>query len=178
MDTTGSTRATLGTLLEADGRWTLRYERTFAHPVERVWRCLTEAEHRDAWFPQRIEGDLVAGGPLRFVDDPNIPEEGLAGRCVAVEAPWLLELEWGDDHLRIELRAEGDRTTMVFSDTIAERRHAARTGAGWHLCLDALRGHLDGTAVPETTEASWDDLHGRYLDAVGGERHVFGSPPT
>ena len=52
----------MGTLLDADGRWTLRFERTFAHPVESVWRCLEDPEHRDAWFPQRIVGELVPGG--------------------------------------------------------------------------------------------------------------------
>jgi uncharacterized protein YndB with AHSA1/START domain len=174
MDTTD----TIATLLEADGGWTLRFERTFDHPVDKVWRCLTEPAHRDAWFPQRIVGDLVPGGALQFVDDPNLPAEGMPGRCVTIEPPELLELEWGDDRLRIELTEHGDRTSMVFLDTIDDRRHAARTGSGWHLCLDGLRAQLDGTSVPATTEQSWDELHDRYLDAVGGERHVWGTTPT
>ncbi len=166
------------TMVEADGRWTLRFERHLAHPVEKVWRAVTEPEHRDAWFPQRIEGDLSPGGELRFVDDPNIPEEGLGGRCVAIEPPHLLELEWGDDIVRIELAPEGDGTRLVFRDTLDDRRHAARTGAGWHLCLEHLTGHLDGTTVPATTEARWNEVHGRYLEAVGGERHEWGATPT
>jgi hypothetical protein len=28
------------------------------------------------------------------------------------------------------------------------------------------------------TQARWDELHGRYLDTVGGERHVWGTTPT
>jgi len=172
-----STRS-LATLLDRDGRWTLRFERDLAHPIDKVWRCLVEPEHRDAWFPQRIEGDLVPGGELRFVDDPNIPAEGLGGRCVAIEPPHLLELEWGEDVVRIELASDGDGTRLVFLDTLDERRHAARTGSGWHLCLQDLSAHLDGTTAPETTEARWDELHGQYLDAVGGERHVWGSIST
>ena len=58
---------------QADGRldksgdqWQVRFTRRLAHPREKVWRALAEPEHRDAWFPQRIEADSgwVAGAPL------------------------------------------------------------------------------------------------------------------
>lgn len=170
--------STVATLLDADGGWTLRFERRLAHPIEKVWRAVTEPEHRDRWFPQRIEGDLVAGGDLRFVDDPNIPGEGLAGRCTVLDPPHILALEWGEDLLRIELSADGDGTKLVFLDTLDERHHAARTGSGWHLCLDALMAHLDGMTVPEMDDARWNELHDQYLDAVGGDRHVWGQTPA
>jgi uncharacterized protein YndB with AHSA1/START domain len=166
------------TLLDADGRWTLRFERRFAHPVDKVWRCLAEAEHRDIWFPQRILGDLVVGGDLQFVEDPNLPAESLGGRCLAIDPPNLLELEWGEDVLRIELAPDGDGTRMVFLDMTEDRPHAARTAAGWHHCLDVLQAGLDGTTSPELDAGGWDALHGRYLAALGGERHVWGSTPT
>jgi uncharacterized protein YndB with AHSA1/START domain len=172
-----STRS-LATLLDADGRWTLRFERRLAHPIDKVWRAITDPEHRDAWFPQRIEGDLVPGGALRFVDDPNLPEEGFAGRCITVDPPHVVELEWGDDVIRIELTEDGDATQLVFLDTIDERRHAARTASGWHVCLEHLTSHLDGTPVSEMDEGRWNELHDQYLAAVGGERHEWGTPPT
>lgn len=178
MDTTDTTTARMGSLLLAGGQWTLRFERDLAHPIEKVWRAVTEPEHRDAWFPQRIEGELVAGGELRFIDDPNLPSEGMGGRCVSIEPPHLLELEWGEDIVRIELTRDGDRTHLVFLDTLDDRRHAARTGSGWHQCLDGLSAHLDGTTVPEMDEARWNELHDRYLEAVGGERHEWGTTPT
>ena len=28
----------LATLIEADGSWTLRFERRFDHPIDKVWR--------------------------------------------------------------------------------------------------------------------------------------------
>jgi len=169
----------MATLLEADGTWTLRFERRFDRPIDKVWRAVVEPEHRDAWFPQRIIGELEAGAALRFVDDPNIPAEGFEGRCVAVEAPRLLELEWGDDRLRMELEPDGDGTRFVLLDTIAERRHAARTGAGWHLCLEGLHAEVDGSAPPAATdEATWNEVHGAYLEAVGGDRHVWGQMPA
>jgi uncharacterized protein YndB with AHSA1/START domain len=139
---------------------------------------VAEPEHRDAWFPQRMVGDLVAGAQLRFVDDPNLPAEGMTGRCRTIEPPRLLELEWGEDTLRIELTPDGDGTRLVFLDTTSDRGHAARTAAGWHHCLDVLQAQLGGTAVPEMDAAGWDALHGRYLAALGGERHVWGTVPT
>jgi uncharacterized protein YndB with AHSA1/START domain len=51
---------------QADGRWQLRFTRTLAHPVEKVWRAITEPEHLEHWFPSTIEGERTAGAPLRF----------------------------------------------------------------------------------------------------------------
>jgi len=169
----------MATLLEADGSWTLRFERWFDHPIEKVWRAVVEPEHRDTWFPQRIVGELSPGATVRFVDDPNIPAEGFEGRCLAIEAPRLLELEWGDDRLRVELEPDGDGTRLVLLDTLAERRHAARSGAGWHLCLEGLHAEVDGSAPPPATdESTWNEVHGAYLEVVGGERHVWGQTPA
>ncbi|MET0902101.1 MAG: SRPBCC family protein [Acidimicrobiales bacterium] len=169
----------LATLIQADGSWTLRFERRFDHPIEKVWRAVIEPEHRDSWFPQRIVGDLERGATVRFVDDPNIPAEGFEGRVLAVDPPRLLELEWGGDRLRIELDPDGEGTRFVLLDTLDERRHAARSGAGWHLCLEGLHADLDGRpAPPETDEAIWNEVHGAYLEAVGGDRHVWGEVPA
>ena len=168
----------LATLIEADGSWTLRFERRLDHPIDKVWRAVIEPAHRDMWFPQRIVGDLEPGARLRFVDDPNLPAEGFEGRCLAVDPPRLLELQWGEDRLRIELEADGDGTRFVLLEALAERRHAARSGAGWHLCLERFHAALDGgPPPPETDEAIWNEVHGAYLDAVGGDRHVWGQEP-
>ncbi|HET6964522.1 MAG TPA: SRPBCC domain-containing protein [Acidimicrobiales bacterium] len=40
----------------ADGRWQLRFRRTYPHAVEKVWRAVTEPEHLAAWFPTSIDG--------------------------------------------------------------------------------------------------------------------------
>jgi uncharacterized protein YndB with AHSA1/START domain len=178
MEDTDTTTTQMGTLLTGDGRWTLRFERRLAHPIDKVWRTITEPEHRDAWFPQRIVGDLVAGGELRFVDDPNVPADGFGGRCVDIQPPRLLELEWGEDTVRIELTADGEGTRLVFLDTFVDRAHAARTASGWHHCLDAMQATLAGGPAPTLDESAWNELHDAYLATMGGERHVWGQPPT
>ena len=49
-----------------DGRWTLTFVRRSPHPVEKVWRAITEPEHLAVWFPTTIDGERSAGSPLSF----------------------------------------------------------------------------------------------------------------
>ena len=55
------------------GRPTLRFERRFKHPVEKVWKAITDPAELAYWFPMEVEGDLVPGGKLRFPMDEEAP---------------------------------------------------------------------------------------------------------
>ena len=78
MDTTDTTDRMGALAAMPTDAWTLRFERTFAHPIESVWRCLEESrEHRDAWFPQRIVGDAGARGRAAVRRRPEHPGRGL-----------------------------------------------------------------------------------------------------
>src|SRR5512133_899830 len=116
-----------GVLSESGGRWQIRFERRLAHPREKVWRALAEPEHRDAWFPQRIEADRgwVAGAPLRFVSD-DMPEANFDGEVLVHDPPRTLEMRWGEDMLRFELAADGDGTILPLIRPVAGRGTAAR----------------------------------------------------
>src|SRR5687768_8737235 len=96
----------LGELEQIDGRWQLRFVRTFAHPPEKVWRSLTEPEHVSAWFPADIEGDRAEGAALRF---PFREGEGptLEGRMLVFDPPRRLEFTWADETLRFSLEPDG-----------------------------------------------------------------------
>lgn len=64
-----------GTLRTADGRCVLRFERTLNHPVDKVWRAITDPEELKHWFPAGIEADWRQGGELRWVwggDEPDL----------------------------------------------------------------------------------------------------------
>lgn len=56
-----------------DGRWQLRFTRSFRHPPEKVWRAISEPEHLARWFPTTIEGERVAGAVLRFAFPGGAP---------------------------------------------------------------------------------------------------------
>jgi uncharacterized protein YndB with AHSA1/START domain len=69
-----------GTYETIDGRPALRFERRYAHPVERVWRAVTEPGELAAWFPCSVElpDGRREGAAMRFVfpDAGFPPTEG------------------------------------------------------------------------------------------------------
>ena len=157
-----------------DGQPRLRFERRFPHPIAKVWRALTDAAELSGWFPQRVrfDPDLRVGAKVHYSDDPNLPDQVFHGEVLAYEPPVLLELTWGTDVLRMELRADGDGTTLLFTDTFATEEgspetKAARDGAGWHLCLGHLVLVLDGEPVPPFAMDAWEALHSRYVARFG-----------
>jgi uncharacterized protein YndB with AHSA1/START domain len=162
-----------GTLEQLDGdQWRLQFRRRFNHAPEKVWRAVTEPEHLAAWFPHEIHGDFTPGSSLRFTSK-DMPDFAFEGKVLACEPPRLLEFTWGTDTLRFEIQPDGDGSTFTLFDTIEEVGKAARDGAGWHSCLDALAAHLDGRAAPE---GRWKQVHPDYVAAFGPEASTIGPP--
>jgi uncharacterized protein YndB with AHSA1/START domain len=166
---------TLGRLENTAAGPQLRFTRRLAHPAHKVWRALTETEHLDAWFPQRIEGAWERGATLRFVDREGRGEP-FDGRVVAVEPPRVLEFTWGTDTLRFELAADGDETVLTLLDTIDDIGKAARDGAGWHACLDLLETDLDGRPPASDAGEVWQQVHPKYVAEFGPEAATIGPP--
>jgi uncharacterized protein YndB with AHSA1/START domain len=165
-----------GELLTIDGRPTLRFERRYRHPVERVWRAVTEPAEMARWFPSQVIGDRVAGAELVFDDDEQRAAARAAGEPTRDDGPWfhgaviafdpprVFEFTWGGDRLRIELAPEGDGTRLVFTQVLTHRSEAARTGSGWHACLAALDGLLGLPASP--SDDGWAEVYADYLRAA------------
>ena len=165
-----------GTLEMTDsGRPRIRFERTFAHPPEKVWLAITEPEHLAHWFPTTIEGERAAGAHLSF-DFPQGQAPAFEGEMLAFDPPRLMELRWGPDTLRLELHPDGAGTRLVLLDTLQELGKAARDGAGWHTCLDALAAHLDGEPDPRGKLAGWDEVHTAYVAEFGPAASTIGPP--
>jgi uncharacterized protein YndB with AHSA1/START domain len=165
-----------GQLEQHGDRWQLRFTRHLAHPPEKVWRAITEPEHLTAWFPTDIEGERATGAPLRFVfrngEGPTID-----GRLLTYDPPSFLELQWGDEEtLRFEIEPEGNGSLLTFVNTFADLGKAARDAAGWHVCLDALTHHLDGTPLPWSPRDHWQEVHASYVEQLGPEAATIGPP--
>jgi uncharacterized protein YndB with AHSA1/START domain len=163
-----------GQLEQLAGRWQIKFVRELPHPPEKVWRALTEPRHLAAWFPNDIEGERVAGAPLRFVFRHGEAPD-FEGKMITFDPPSLLEFTWGEDVLRFELRAEGRSTVLTFTDTIEELGKAARDTAGWHECLDLLELDLNGDA-PFEHGKRWAEVHPRYVEEFGPEASTIGPP--
>jgi uncharacterized protein YndB with AHSA1/START domain len=158
-----------------DGRWRLRFTRTLPYPPEKVWRAVTEPEQLAHWFPTTIEGERAAGAPLRFAF-PNGQLPAFDGEMIAYEPPLLLELRWGPDLLRLELRAVERGTELTLLDTLEVPGKAARDGTGWHTCLDALEGALRDREDARDELGRWEELHPRYVERFGAEAATIGVP--
>jgi uncharacterized protein YndB with AHSA1/START domain len=165
-----------GRLEQADGQWQVRFTRAYAHPRDRVWRAVTEAEHLAAWFPQRITGEWAPGAELVFAD-PQGRGPDFTGEVLRCEPPELLEFRWGTDVLRFELAETGGGCTLTLLDILTERGTAARTAAGWHECLDRLACELAGQPVPFAAGERWAEVHPGYVAAFGPEASAIGPPP-
>ena len=167
-----TTTSDQGTLEQVDGKWRLQFRRRFAHAPEKVWRAVTGPEHLAAWFPHEIHGDFTPGSPLRFTSK-DMPDFAFEGKVLACDPPRFLEFTWGEDTLRFEIQADGDGSVFTLFDTIEAVGKAARDGAGWHACLDALTAHLDGQPAPE---GRWKQVHPDYVATFGPEASTIGPP--
>jgi uncharacterized protein YndB with AHSA1/START domain len=163
-----------GTLVQTAAGWDLVFVRPLDHPIDVVWQAMTDPTERVAWFPHRIEGEFVAGAPLRFLTElESLPE--LTGRVIEVDPPRLLVFSWGDDVLHFELAPTASGCTLTLRDSIPELGVGARNGAGWHVCLDQLAAALAGrVSAPAAT--AWPEVHPDYVAAFGPAAATVGPP--
>ena len=156
-----------GTYTQLDGSPAVRFERDLRHPPEAVWRLVTEPDELAHWFPCAVEVDLRVGGAMRFVFSPEFE---LDGEVVACEPPTRFAFRWGRDLLAFTLEERGAGTRLVLEHVLHEEGApgAAKTAAGWHLCLDALAARLDGThagPAPEGPSPAWRARYDEYVAA-------------
>jgi len=161
-----------GKLERSGDAWRLRFERTLAHPPEKVWRAITEPEHLAAWFPDTVfVSEWIVGAPLRF----GQPGHEFDGEVLVVEEGAMVEFRWGTDVIRLELRPVEGGTRLTLTDTIDQLGKAARDAAGWHACLDQLEAHLVGVHGPSASE-TWRAVHPGYVESFGPEAATIGPP--
>ncbi len=156
-------------------RFTVEYLRDFPHPIERVWRALTDADELGAWcMPATI--DLRVGGAYAFQGEEW-------GHILALDPPRLIKLgkkgvgvpsATDDNWMQYELEAIPEGTRMRFVEHWQEgpdyrawafdkfgkdaEREDDRPGGpfspfhpgtlgGWHGMFDGLADFLDGVPV-------------------------------
>ncbi len=132
--------------LTIEGRPTVRVERTYPHPIEKVWRAVTSPEHLGQWFPSPVELDLRPGGAMRFAAFSG--EAAAAGVVESVDAPRHLTFTWGTDRLSFDLTPDGDGTRFALVHSFDDRYGAPSFLTGWEQCLLGLRRVLAGEPLP------------------------------
>ncbi|MEV6156116.1 SRPBCC family protein [Nonomuraea sp. NPDC052129] len=126
-----------GTYVEIDGRPAVRFQRTYPHPIERVWRAVTEPGELTHWFPQNVTMDAREGGKIEFSGDPHM--DSITGTILVWDPPRCFAFTWGGDELRLELAPDGaGGCTFTLVNVIQAQDAAARNAAGWAVCLAEL----------------------------------------
>jgi len=159
------------TLSTENGRTVLRMQRALRHPVEKVWRAITEPGQLAGWFPAAVELDLRLDGAVAFTfeEDPGAPVDlQNSGVIRAYEPPRLIEYTWGVEVLRWELVPATDGCTLHLTATYDDRPGSASFTSGWNLCFDALQRVL-GESVPEREYA---EMHEHLVKAYGLDQGV------
>jgi uncharacterized protein YndB with AHSA1/START domain len=149
-----------------DGQAALLFVRELPHPITEVWHAVTEPDRVVAWLPCPVDGDLTTvGSELLFV----FPDDA------GVEDPSTGEVLVEDEEIRIDLRSVGAASSTVqFTNLMPadSTPAAARTAAGWHVCLDELEEHLaTGKTTPPSNSPTprFRELYAAYLsDGVPG----------
>ena len=149
--------------------WMLTFERTLRHPIAVVWSAITDAGQLRRWAPfvPSRNLDSVGAVALTMLDGANETEPVVDGNVTASAETRLLVLLWGDDELRFTLEPDGEHTRLTFTHSFAAREEAASYAAGWHLCLAALMGIVQGQDVPPVAgnaafDQGWEGLSTQY----------------
>lgn len=156
----------LGTYIEQDGRPTVRFERTYAHPIERVWSAITDPDELARWFPSAVRMEPRVGGTVEFSGDPYA--EASTGTVLAYDPPRRLAFTWGDDELYFELRQASGGCILTLVDVLESRDAAARNAAGWMICIGELERSLAGElrSGPHSESAEpWQPIYDRHVAA-------------
>src|SRR3954452_25514789 len=118
--------------LTREGRPTVRVERTYPHPIEKVWRAVTTPEHLGQWFPSPVEVDLRPGGTMHFSAFDGA--HAARGTVEVVDAPRRLTFTWGTDRLTFELAPTADGTTFTLIHSFDDRFGSPSFATGWDVC--------------------------------------------
>ena len=112
-----------GTLETIDGRPALRFERTLAHSVERVWRAVSEPAELERWFPAAADWTPATGETFEAY--------GATGEVTEVDAPHRLAWTFGGDRYRFELpqrKKAAGWPSSTSSTTVRSRRRPPPDG--------------------------------------------------
>ncbi len=157
----------LGTFIDHDGRPAVRFERTYPHPIDRVWTAVTESEDLGKWFPSGVTHEARAGGSIEFAGDPY--SDVNSGTILEYEPKTRFAFTWGPDEVHLTLEDLGDCCRFTLINVLEAADAAARNASGWTVCLSELDKVLAGERSDgphsEQAAAGFEDIMATYIAA-------------
>ena len=149
-----------GTLETTGGRSALRFERRLSHPIERVWRAVSEPAELERWFPAAADWTPAVG--------ETFEAGGATGEVTEVDAPHRLAWTFNGELYSFDLSGDEGGCLLVFTHAFDDRARAAQTATGWDAYLSRLEPHLDGGFLSEEeAHEPWEQVHERYAERFG-----------
>jgi uncharacterized protein YndB with AHSA1/START domain len=169
-------------------RDTIEYVRTYPHPIERVWKAVSDPAEVSIWFwagrsEARLGGAYVFGpedGPFQFggvitaFDPPTLIRYG--GPHAGRESYWQFELSSraGGTRVRFVQRITPGCWVNIHNWPADPPEHPAgeanpwRPGtlSGWHRSLDHMGVLMDGGEWGPATRAERETLDQRYRELM------------
>lgn len=177
-----------GTIEQRDGRVSFRYQRELTHPIERVWRAITDADELAHWLGTKPELELRVGGlyVLIHTSPDGTQSQRVEDRVVRLEPPHVFaHTFWAELNpsalvtwtltptgtgTRLDLTHELDITDMqavAGQESIVTMM--SRNASGWHILLDRLSAEIDGEDVdqawPKGTQQALQERYASLLDS-------------
>lgn len=153
-----------GSLETVDDRPTLRFERTLAYPIDRVWQAVSVPAELGRWFPAAVEWTPAVG--------QTYDVGGATLEVTEVDAPHRLAWTYAGQSHSFDLAADGDGCRLTFTHVLDDQMPTAQTATGWETYLSRLDPHLAGVHVSEeVAHERWAEIHERYAE-------LFGVDPT
>lgn len=155
----------LGTFARAGDFVDVNFDRLYSHPIEKVWRALTDPERLADWMGASTVEPFVGGKIAMMIGSPG----AMSGEILTWDAPNVLEFTWNNPTspeavIRYELTAEGTGTRMRFTHSHMPYASSARMMPGWHWFFDRLGSALTGDSTPGL---SYEALQERYVADYG-----------
>jgi uncharacterized protein YndB with AHSA1/START domain len=170
------------TAVTVDGRPAVRFVRYLPHPVEKVWRAITDPDETEKWLPERSEvAEWKVGAEVRLFRDGK--EQSQRATIVEYDPPRLLATTFGQNLVRYELEPDGDGCRLTATHVLPKDDQRAMIAVGWEVCLRNLELILDGKE-PSTEFGGElaEELNERYskrfgVDPAVGRRAIEAQRP-
>ena len=137
----------LGKLTKHPDGYQVKLERVFHHPVEKVWKALTDTEVLRIWFTD-IQMDFKVGGKITiwFRDAARTASYG---EIIEIAAPKRFVFTWETELAEWDLSAiDKHSCRLVLTYSRLSKEFAASVPGGFHMLLDQLETVLDGRTEP------------------------------
>ena len=175
-----------GTIEQRDGRVIFRYQRQLRHPIERVWRSITDPDELAHWLGTKPELDLRVGGLYVMIhtSPDGAKKLRVEDKVVRLEPPHLFQhtfwLELNPSALvtwTLTPTDEGTRLDLTHELDLADMQSVAgqesmvtimsRNASGWHILLDRIAEALAGNESESWPKAAQQVLQERYATLLG-----------